>query len=351
MNTYKITTQIDRDKWSEFVSRHPDGNIFQSPELFDVFAHTHGYRPIAAAAVDDKGNIAGIVSAVIQEHSPGIFRRLSTRAVAWGGPLINVNGKGNYTREHDAVLQTLLDHYDRLAGTSAIYSEYRNFRDQQNEKKLFQHSGYQYEDHLNILVDLTKSEEQLWKEIDHRRRNCIRRAQKEGTLFKDLTPHIDVTEIDQIYNILDNVYRKAKIPLAHISLFQYAADILGKKDMIRFFGALNNGKIIGTLVALCYKDTIYDWYAGSSREYYHKYPNDLLPWNVFLWGKEKGYKIFDFGGAGKPGKPSGVRDYKKKFGGTFVDFGRYSKVHKPLLMKVAETGFHAWQKVKFKEGR
>ena len=37
-----------------------------------------------------------------------------------------------------------------------------------------------------------------------------------------------------------------------------------------------------------------------------------------------------FGGAGKPDKPYGVRDYKLKFGGQLVNWGRFEKVHKPF---------------------
>ena len=88
------------------------------------------------------------------------------------------------------------------------------------------------------------------------------------------------------------------------------------------FTALNEGKIIGCMLALVYKSTIYDFYAGSYAEYYSKYPNDLIPWEVFLWGKCEGYTCFDFGGAGKPNVPYGVREYKKKFGGDLVEHGR-----------------------------
>ena len=81
-------------------------------------------------------------------------------------------------------------------------------------------------------------------------------------------------------------------------------------------------------------------------EYYNKYPNDLIPWEVFLWGKEHGFELFDFGGAGKPNKPYSVRDYKLKFGGELVNYGRFEKVHKPLLMEMGKTGLKIWQKLK-----
>ena len=87
-------------------------------------------------------------------------------------------------------------------------------------------------------------------------------------------------------------------------------------------------------------------YAGSLKEFYIKYPNDLLPWEVFKCGKKSGYSIFDFGGAGKPDKKYGVRDYKKKFGGRLVNYGRFEKVHSPIKFKMAKVGFSLWKKIR-----
>ena len=91
---------------------------------------------------------------------------------------------------------------------------------------------------------------------------------------------------------------------------------------------------------------MYDWYAGSYQAYYKKYPNDLIPWKAFLGGQKNGFKKFDFGGAGKPGIPYGVRDYKKKFGGEFVNYGRFEQVHKPFLFQIGKLGLKVWQRLK-----
>ena len=75
------------------------------------------------------------------------------------------------------------------------------------------------------------------------------------------------------------------------------------------------------MLALVYKNAIYDFYAGAYPEYYNKYLNDLIPWETFLWVKQNRYTLFDFGGAGKPNKPYSVRDYKIKFCGQWVNLG------------------------------
>ena len=100
--------------------------------------------------------------------------------------------------------------------------------------------------------------------------------------------------------------------------------------MVKCFIAIYNDSIIGTIWLLAYNGRVYNWYAGSQREQLNKSPNDLLVWNAIQWGIENRYKIFDFGGAGKPGEKYGVRDFKKKFGGKEVCFGRFEQIHRPL---------------------
>lgn len=83
---------------------------------------------------------------------------------------------------------------------------------------------------------------------------------------------------------------------------------------------------------------IYDYYAGSLSSEYDKHPNDIIPWEIFKYYQKGGYLQFDFGGAGKPNIPYGVRDYKLKFGGELVNHGRYLFIHQQiffLLLKLA----------------
>ena len=336
MEEYKVVREIGRKEWSQFVSHHPRGNIFQTPEMFDVYQATKNNKPFLIAALDDKGNrVVGLLISVLQKEYAGVVGSFTARSITWGGPLASV--------DNTEIIELLIKQYNKIIKGKVIYSQFRNLWDQENFIDAFKKNGYLYEEHMNIHVDLGKTEKVLWKEVNAKRRNEIRRARKEGTTFRELNLK---DEIDQAFGILKEVYFRVKSPLHDKSLFDSAFKILHPKGMIKFFGAINHGKIIGIIIVLCYKDCIYDWYAGSFQKYHDKYPNDLLPWEVFLWGKKNGFKIFDFGGAGKPGKPYGVRDYKKKFGGEFVSFGRYEKVHKPVLMKIGRLGYELWQKVR-----
>ena len=50
----EITESPDTKPWCEFVLEHPCGNIFQTPEMAEVYRRTKNYEPVSLAAVDTK---------------------------------------------------------------------------------------------------------------------------------------------------------------------------------------------------------------------------------------------------------------------------------------------------------
>jgi len=335
--SFRIVTDadaIEREQWERFVYAHPQGNVFQTPQMYAAYVATKNYQPIVLAGY--KGDsLVGILLAVVQKEYKGFLGKLSARSIIWGGPLVRDNDIG--------ILQDLMNEYNRIVKYKAIYTQIRNIYIMDWAKNDFKKLGYNYEEHLNIFIDLNKSEDELWKEVHSKRKNEIRRATKEGTSFIEFS---NCDALKKSWPVLKDVYQRAKLPLPDISLFQNILAREGGSSILKIFAALNNGQCIGVLLALCWRERVINWYAGAFQKDLSKYPNDLLPWEVILWAKRNGYKIFDFGGAGKPGIPYGVRDFKLKFGGELVNFGRFQKTHKPITMNVAKLGFRLWQLLK-----
>lgn len=333
---YKINHIDYHSKWDQFIRKHPHGVIYQTPFMFKIFSETKDYEPIALLALDNNNNVCGVVVAVIQYFMSGILRKFSSRSVIWGGPL---------AKEDDPdIISSLLNAYEMHTRNSALFTEIRNQFNINEQRDTFLKSGYSFEDHLNILINLKKSEDALWKEVHSKRRNEIRRATKEGAVFQESS---DLVALNSGYNILKEVYSRANIPIPDFSLFESALSHSTEETGLKIFNAISDGEIIGTMFTLIYKSTIIDWQAGAKKSHYNKYPNDLIPWEVFKWGREKGYEVFDFGGAGDPSIPYGVREYKKKFGGDMINLGRFIKIHKPFSMKISNLGLNIVRSFKF----
>ena len=245
----------------------------------------------------------------------------------------------------EIVISMLLMEFNKLCKKKVIYSQFRNLWDISGFKSLFAKNNYHYEEHLDILFDLSLGEESLWKAIHPTRRKQINRGFKREIETK-IVDILQPSELMACHSILKQVYREVKLPYPDFEYFKNANQLLGKKGITKAILAIYNEEIVGFRMVLCYKELLYDWYAGSMPKHHDKYPNDILPWEIMKWGISNGFKVFDFGGAGKPGIPYGVRDYKMKFGGKLVNFGRFEKIHKPFAMILARIGFKLWKSVK-----
>lgn len=80
---------------------------------------------------------------------------------------------------------------------------------------------------------------------------------------------------------------------------------------------------------------VYEWFeCGLNSEYKEQYPSVMATYAGIQWAKEHGCARYDMMGAGEPGVPYGVRDFKSEFGGEMVEHGRYLCVRKPWLYRL-----------------
>ena len=147
----------------------------------------------------------------------------------------------------------------------------------------------------------------------------------------------DDNSIKKIVKIIENTYTRKSVPLSYSEIFLRAKDIL--KNHVKYFAAYYGENMIAGQVRLCYKDLVYAWFAGSDDKYFKLRPNDFLMWNVIKWSNDNGYKVFDFGGGGKPDVKYGVRDYKLKYGCEMHEYGRYIIAHKKIVYSLAKTAY------------
>ncbi len=89
----EITESPDTKLWCEFVWNHPHGNIFQTPEMAEVYKQTKNYEPVTLAAISDTGEMLAVSQAVVIKELSGVLGSFSARAVIQGGPLFIENEK------------------------------------------------------------------------------------------------------------------------------------------------------------------------------------------------------------------------------------------------------------------
>jgi serine/alanine adding enzyme len=324
--------------WRTFVDEHPKGNIFHTPEMFEVYRRAQGHFPELWAAVDDE-NILALMLPVHITLMGGLFRLLTTRSIIFGGCLCLDSYAG-----HSALKKMLAQYQARMKNRS-LFTEIRNLASLDDTGPILTEAGFEYEAHLNYLIKLESRPENVFSRIGARTRQHIRQSLRRNEVQVE-----EVTARERVaacYELLGCAYRKARVPLADISLFHAAFAYLCPRQMARFTLACVGNEPAASSIELLYKDVIYGWYGGLNRKFIAQVPNEALMWNILEWGCQNNYHVYDFGGAGKPTEKYGVRDFKAKFGGELVCFGRNTWVANPLLMDFSKFAYGVLRKFIF----
>jgi hypothetical protein len=98
--------------------------------------------------VSEDGQVLALLLPVQVTLKDGLFRRLTTRSIAYGSVLCAPGIPGS------EALIDLLRTYSQKAGREALFTELRHQADQSIYQPVFTQCRFEYQDHLNYLVDL-----------------------------------------------------------------------------------------------------------------------------------------------------------------------------------------------------
>jgi serine/alanine adding enzyme len=314
------------------------------------------------SAVEASRITASLLAVVIREQPPdspllkpfgGLYNKLTARTIVYGGPLLAETTRLQQELTTGALLKALHQQVRRRS----LFTQFRNSYDLSGFIPLFREQGYEYQERLNLLVNTT-SHNETWQNISSSRRRQLRQSIKNGA---SIIKNPGKEQLDAFYAILKDLYdNKVKKPLPGRVFFSALSEISDNKK-ITHEEALNaradnsvtygkillvacDGKIIGGIACVLMPGKcIHEWYVcGLDREYKDRqvYPSVMATWAAIEYATENNIPIFDFMGLGKPGKPYGVRDFKEKFGGTWVNHGRFFRVNQALWYSLAEVGYN-----------
>jgi lipid II:glycine glycyltransferase (peptidoglycan interpeptide bridge formation enzyme) len=327
----KLVRSVEEKDWTDFVRATPQGSVYQTPEMAKVYENTTGYEPVSVFAVEG-GRIRGLALANVLWNGRWPLRTFSRRCLLHGGPL--------YSDPQSA--QILLRGLDEIVSNKAIYTEIRNLLESTEAVPLPKSSGYSYAAHLNYHLDLRKGEDGIWSGMSKGRRKGITKAEKADLEVTEITRE---AEIDDFYDLLEKTYSSIRVPLAHKSLFVSAFRILNPLQEARFLICKSEGTAIACRGVLIYGRTIYDWYAGSIGGERTRNADEYLVWNLLKWGISHEFETFDFGGAGSPDEEYGPREFKRRFGGSMLEPGRFEKIYKPTLYSFSKRMFRFYRRL------
>lgn len=342
----RILEKSEETKWDKFVYKHPLGNIHQTSKWGQFQEKIAARGKYWIIVLEDKGKLIG---------GSMIIRHIMPKSFCWlycaRGPLLDYHSK-NIQKQMNEIIKALSPIAKKekaifmridpaLEKTKAEVSAGDSALQALGFKK--SHHGFQPEH--TLILNITKSEEEILAQMKPKGRYNIGLAKKKGVTVRKSDPKAKKQfkkDMEIFYKILNETTTRDKFHghgkgfyeqmLKTLSADKKAntpekaeskAEVSNEASTLLYLAEFE-GKTIAGIIVTFYKDKAIYYYGASSNAFRSVMAPYLLQWTAILEAKEKGLQYYDFLGVSPTGAKNhpwaGVTEFKKKFGGDLVAY-------------------------------
>ncbi len=173
--------------------------------------------------------------------------------------------------------------------------------------------------HWNVLLDISKTEEELIGSFSQKTRYNIRLASRKGAVVKEES---NKKGFETFYKLLQETSKRQKYFIHPKKYYQDLFDTYSKKDMAHILVCRYKGEPLAAWMLFNYQKTLYYPYGGSSYEHRNVMGSNLIAWEAIRLGKALGCELFDMWGATNDKNDPwwGFTRFKIGYGGELVHY-------------------------------
>ncbi len=174
----------------------------------------------------------------------------------------------------------------------------------------------------NVMLDISKSEKELFEGMVPKHRYNTRYASKNGVqVYVAETDH----DFEDFFSLFRQTAHRQKYFIRPKEYYRQIWRVLGEKNICYILSAKKDEEVLASWMIFIYEDVLYYPYGGSSTNQRNLQASNALGWEVIRFGKEKGCNIFDMWGAAENPEDTndsyfGFTNFKLKFGGVHVRY-------------------------------
>lgn len=192
-----------------------------------------------------------------------------------------------------------------------------------------------------IVLDLDATEEDLLKQMHEKTRYNVRVAERHGVKVRLAS---SITDIETFLNLMEETAQRDHIVQHSRAYLRATYAFLHERGMAEIRVAEHQGKILAASLEVIFGDTVTYLYGASSSESRNVMAPFALHWNAIRDAKQKGFKLYDFGGSNPQSKamyyykPSweGITRFKMGWGGRLVNLvGTWDLPFNAVLYRLA----------------
>ncbi len=293
--------EIDRVQWGQLLEHSPGSTVYHTAEWAELWSSSFPYFRAAFAVVQDDGRYLAGLPLVLRGCYP-LIRIYSMPMGGYGGLLVRSDAPGR-AEDYFGGLKKIVDRLRPCFWQMVDFENRMGF--------LVKHR-FSRDVVVTQLVDL-----EAYRGISRQRtkRGAVQSSRR-GVEVVDLE---DEEQLESGYRLLgfrDESYgQRTKYPYR---FFQGLWRNLAPRGLARMAVARHQGKTIGFIVDLFYRDTAIYWDGASHPEFRSLRPADALIQATIGWGLSKGMRWLNLG-ASPPGA-QGLERFKKSWGGQVREY-------------------------------
>ena len=305
-------TTMAISEWDGIAARIPSGTVFHSSLWLAILAETQSLILKKVGFFED-GALVGALPIFIKTIWP--LRIAASPFVVEDTPYMGLVIDGDRYAEALELLELFMKqngiHFLRIFQRDSIPSGIHL-------------SGFQIMEKHTHLLDLTKSEEEIWKSFEGRCRTAVRKAEKGGVSIKLESSR---EGIEGYYDILDNLYVEQKMTTPNPKQFYYRLWDAFADSQLNMLTAWHDETLIAGAIIIHDKDRCYYLNGASRYDYNNLCPNNLIQWEAIKLAKARGALWYDFVGS----DIERLAKFKKSFGGGLFSYTCLEKSSSPWV--------------------
>lgn len=271
-----------------------DRIIFQSLPWINFIAQTQNAEPIIAALREDNETLGYFTGLIVKKFG---LKILGSPFPGWNTPYLGFNLKPGISRT--TAMEALSDF-----AFNELKCHHLEIMDRCMTSEDCAHLDLECSIFDSFEVDISLPEDQIWKNMRHDCRQCIRKATKSGVRIEEAS---DLSFADEHYAQLKHVFAvKKSVPPFGAERVRRLIELVYPSGNLLLLRARNkDGICIATSIFAAMNQIMFHWGAASWRHLSDVRPNEILVWHAIQYWKARGMRIFELIGRG---------EYKLKFG-------------------------------------
>lgn len=314
---------VDKNVWDQLVVNSAEGWLYQTSSWID-YAQNWGSRSLSFGIMSDRKELVALCPLYLDTNRiMGLIpnRRLYT---GMSGPIFSPSLGLNVKKR---LWRKVADYIDSIAMenradvlqvrcTSIANCNLPPLRSEINPLWIVGISEPLYPIPVaTLILNITKSEDQLLAEMDGDCRAAIRQAERAGVSFRIGNSLEDVELYEKIHR---ESWQRTGLTPNPLKYFTEMWDRFGKNDNAKFIFAEHAGKAIAGVLIHIFKQGVFYWGGCSIGEALRHRPNNYLLWSAITTAKQLGLSWFEVGQfqlhPGANPKEYNVGKYKAQFG-------------------------------------